>query len=159
MSLLMEAKQQLNRVLDLCVIILMAALAVILFVAVITRYLFNFPLAWSEEVSRYAFVWLSFLGAELCLRVNIHAAVDLLVKTLPPRVQCVVWRVGQTLVAIFLIALLISGIHIARVAHNQSSPALGIPMSFVYSAVPVGAALMLLELLIQVRRDPAVVSS
>jgi TRAP-type C4-dicarboxylate transport system permease small subunit len=159
MSLLMEAKEQLNRVLDLCVIVLLAALAGVLFVAVITRYFFNFPLAWSEEVSRYAFVWVSFLGAELCLRINIHAAVDLLVKTLPPRVQRVVWRIGQTLVAIFLIGLLISGIHITRVAHDQLSPALGIPMSFVYSAVPVGAALMLLELLIQLRHDPSAVSS
>lgn len=159
MSLLIEAKQQLNRILDLCIIVLMAALAVVLFVAVITRYMLNFPLAWSEEASRYAFVWLSFLGAELCLRVKMHAAVDILVKTLPPRVQYVVWKVGQSLVGIFLIALLISGINITRVAHDQLSPALGIPMSFVYSAVPVGAALMLLELLIQVRHDPTVLSS
>lgn len=152
MELLIRAKRPLNRVVDACVMALMAVLAVVLFIAVLTRYLFNFPLAWSEEVSRYAFVWLSFLGAELCFRTNMHVGVDLLVKVFPLRLQEIVWRAGQALAGFLLIGLLTAGINITAVAHDQLSPALGIRMSWVYVAVPVGAALMLLELVIQIGR-------
>jgi TRAP-type C4-dicarboxylate transport system permease small subunit len=158
MSFLIRAKRLLNRAVDACVMSLMAVLAVVLFLAVITRYMFNFPLAWSEEVSRYAFVWLSFLGAELCFRANMHIGVDLLVRLFPLRVQQIVWRGGQALAAILLIGLLIAGINMTALTYDQLSPALGIPMSFVYLAVPVGAALMCLELVIQVVCDHPVPS-
>jgi len=142
-------KRPLDRLVNVCVTVLMAVLALVVVVAVITRYLLNFPLAWSEEVSRYSFVWLSFLGAEVCLRGEGHIGVDLLVRGLPTNVQRCLDKWGKLLMGVMLLAVLISGIKVTVVAHDQQSPALGIPMSCVYLAVPVGAALMLLELLVQ----------
>ena len=61
---------------------------------------------------------------------------------------------GRALTAILLGVVLYSGIRVTQVTHAQASPALGLPMSLVYGAVPVGAALMLLELLMAVRGRP-----
>jgi len=150
MGLLIRAKRALNNVMDRCVMLLMALLAVVLFIAVIMRYFFNLPLAWSEEVSRYAFVWLSFLGAEMCFRANAHVGVDLLVQTFPASLQNAVRRFGQVLAGLFLLGLLVSGISVTLATSDQLSPALGIPMCLVYGAVPVGTALMLLDWIVQV---------
>ncbi len=147
--LLVRMKRGLDGCVDACAMVLMAALASVVFIAVITRYFLNLPLAWSEEVSRYCFLWLSFLGAEVCLRRSGHVSVDLVVKVLP--MHCRRWldACGRLLMAVMLVAILLGGIKVAVVAHDQQSPALGIPMSCVYTAIPVAAVLMLLELLFQ----------
>lgn len=158
MRRMIQAKRSLDRLIDMAIRLLLALLASTVFVAVIARYLFNFPLAWSEEVSRYSFVWLSFLGAEVCLRGRAHIGVDLLVKALPSTIQHLVEMGGRLLMGVMLVVLLIAGIKITPVTFDQQSPALGIPMSYVYLAVPVGTALMLLELLCQAfsyREPPA----
>lgn len=149
MRVLKRAKQVIDQVVDAAVIILLALLTSVIFVAVFARYLFNAPLAWSEELSRYSFVWVTFLGAEVCLRKRSHIAIDILIKNLPASIQEFLETWGRIFTAIILIALLIGGIKVATVAHDQLSPSLGMPMSYVYLALPVGAALMLLELLIQ----------
>ena len=148
-------KRALDRVIDWTTIGLMAVLAIVVFVAVITRYFLNFPLAWSEEVSRYSFIWVTFLGAVICLREGAHISVDLLVQRLSPARQRQVDIAGRVLTAVLLGVVLYSGIQVTQVTHAQASPALGLPMSGVYVAVPVGAALMLLELIAAVRRGPA----
>jgi TRAP-type C4-dicarboxylate transport system permease small subunit len=56
---------------------------------------------------------------------------------------------GRLVMGVMLAVLFIAGIKVTVVAHDQQSPALGMPMSYVYLALPVGAALMLWELLIQ----------
>jgi TRAP-type transport system small permease protein len=151
-------KRGLDWLIDWTTIGLMAVLAIVVFVAVITRYFFNLPLAWSEEVSRYSFIWATFLGAAVCLREGAHLSVDLLVHRLSPAHQRRLEIVGRGLTAAFLGVVLYSGIRVTQVTHDQASPALGLPMSAVYVAVPVGAALMLLELLMAARgreRPPA----
>ena len=146
---LAQVKRSFDRLVDVAVMMLTAVLASVVFVAVVTRYFFNFPLAWSEEVSRYSFVWLSFLGAEVCLRKGAHIGVDLLVRSFPGSIQHHLETGGRLVMGIMLAVLFIAGIKVTVVAHDQQSPALGMPMSYVYLALPVGAALMLWELLIQ----------
>jgi TRAP-type C4-dicarboxylate transport system permease small subunit len=150
---LARLKPALDRVVDWTTIGLIAVLAAVVVIAVITRYFLNLPLAWSEEVSRYSFIWATFLGAVICLREGTHLSVDLLLRRLsiPRRRRAA--TAGRVLMAILLGIVLYSGIQVAQVTHAQQSPALGIPMSWVYLAVPVGAALMLLELSVA-RFDP-----
>jgi TRAP-type C4-dicarboxylate transport system permease small subunit len=141
-------KRALDRVIDWTTIGLMAVLAAVVVVAVVTRYFLNLPLAWSEEVSRYSFIWATFLGAAICLREGTHLSVDLLVRRLSPDRRRHAATAARVLMALLLGIVLYSGIEVTRVTHAQQSPALGIPMSWVYLAVPVGATLMLLELAI-----------
>lgn len=149
MRVLKIVKHFIDQAVDVAVIVLLALLTSVVFVAVFARYLFNAPLAWSEELSRYSFVWATFLGAEVCLRKGSHIGIDIVTKNFPVNFQQFLQTWGRLLVAIILVALIIAGLKVSAVAHAQLSPSLGLPMSCVYLALPAGAALMLLELLMQ----------
>jgi TRAP-type transport system small permease protein len=84
---------------------LLAAMVVLVFGNVVLRYLFNSGIAVSEEVSRWLFVWMVFLGAIVGLREHAHLGVDSLVKMLPPigRKICFVASHGLMLYAAMLL--------------------------------------------------------
>src|SRR5512145_3209070 len=67
------------------VIALMAAMAVLVFANVVSRYALNYSLIWVEELTRYLMVWVGFLGAGLVLRLGAHIAVDAFQDMLPAR--------------------------------------------------------------------------
>jgi TRAP-type C4-dicarboxylate transport system permease small subunit len=127
---------------------LLAAIFITLLSQVVMRYVFGSPLAWSEELARYLFVWLTFLGAGLAFRLGAHIAVDLLTDYLKQRVGMfsvqLLRLVIQMLVAVFLIAMLAGGVNLVRGTVGQVTPGLGISMAWVYLAIPVGSVIMLL---------------
>jgi TRAP-type C4-dicarboxylate transport system permease small subunit len=69
------AESQLVRLNRWVVIALMAAMAVLVFANVVSRYLFNFSIIWVEELTRYMMVWVGFIGSGLVLRFGAHIAV------------------------------------------------------------------------------------
>jgi len=121
---------------------MMLALVVVVFSQVALRYLTYQPLAWTEEVARYAFIWLSLLGAAVGGRRGVHFAVDFLPRRLPPRAGRVV-RAGIRLTEAGFYALLAwSGVQIVRVTHLQRSASIDLPMSLPYAAIPLAALLL-----------------
>jgi TRAP-type C4-dicarboxylate transport system permease small subunit len=126
------------------VFVLMLALVVVVFSQVALRYLTYQPLAWTEEVARYAFIWLSLLGAAVGGRRGVHFAVDLLPRRLPPRAGRML-RAGIRLTEVGFYGLLAwSGLQIVRVTHLQRSASIDLPMSIPYAAIPVAALLLCL---------------
>ena len=125
---------------------LLAILSGTIFVQVLSRFLFNFPLAWSEETSRYSFIWLTMIAAPICIRLRANISMDVVSRHLPRYGVILLEIVGAVLVLIFSIVLLVWGLKILGVVNSQSSPAIGIPMLWVYAAIPTGAALMIVEL-------------
>ena len=115
------------------------------FYQVIGRYLFNAPPSWSEELARFLQVWIALLASALAIQHGMHLGVDYLLHAVPPRGRLLLEVLVQVLVSGFLLVLLVQGINILQVASVQTSPAMGINMWYAYLAVPVGAALMLLE--------------
>jgi TRAP-type C4-dicarboxylate transport system permease small subunit len=122
-----------------------AALIVTVFYQVLGRYLFNAPPSWSEELARFLQVWIALLASALCIQQSMHLGVDYLLYAVPPRGRAVLEALVHVMVSGFLLLLLVQGGKILDVAGVQSSPAMGINMWYAYLAVPVGAALMLLE--------------
>src|SRR4030042_2821688 len=57
------------------------------FANVVARYIFNSPILWAEEFSRYAFIWVVFLGAVVCTKHKRHIGIDSVVKALPSHVK------------------------------------------------------------------------
>ena len=110
---------------------------------VVFRVIVAHPLYWSEEVSRYAFVWAVFIGSAITVKGQAHIAVDYLVGFFPQRIRTVLQYVVPTIVAIFLVTVISQSFRVVRVNMRQTSPAIGIPMGYVYLAIPVGCALML----------------
>ena len=113
------------------------------FLQVIFRYFFNQPLFWSEEVSRYCFVWIVFVGAAIALKHGSHIGVDYFVKYLPFRFKTVLALLINCGIAVFLILVIFQSILVVQVNMSQYSPAIRIPMGLVYLAIPVGFTMML----------------
>ena len=65
------------------VVALMGSMAMLVFVNVITRYVFNFSIIWAEEFSQYLMIWIAYLGAGLALREGRHVAVEMLQDRCP----------------------------------------------------------------------------
>lgn len=116
---------------------------------VTSRFLLKVPLSWTEEVSRFALIWLTFIAASLSLRDNGHFSVDIISHRLSPRNQKY-YQIGILLfMLVYLAAILKTGLTLVPVAHMQESPALDIHMSYVYLAIPCGAALMIINVLLK----------
>ena len=69
------------------IFLMMAVMATLVFVNVVTRYVFNFSIIWAEEVSQYLMIWIAYLGAGLALREGRHVAVEMLQDRLPAAQQ------------------------------------------------------------------------
>ena len=134
-----------RRAIQLVIILMFAVLIGTVFYQVLGRYLLNAPPSWSEELARFLQVWIALLASALCIHQSMHLGVDYLLHAVPPRGRAALEVLVHVMVSGFLLLLLVQGIKILDVAAVQTSPAMGINMWYAYLAVPVGAALMLIE--------------
>lgn len=125
------------------VAVLMAVMVSTIILQVFCRFVLGNPLSWSEELARYAFVWITFLGAAVAYRHGGHIVVETVVVLLPRRLQAALAWLVDALVVVALLVLLVQGFNIVEVNSNVEATMLEIPMSWVYASVPVSAALML----------------
>ncbi len=121
----------------------MFAMMGIIFSQVVARYVFHHSLTWSEEVGRYIFVWISFLGMAAAFKAGSHVALDLLVKYLKGFSRKTLEMVNGALVVVLSSAIMYSGIKLFYLGMRQKSPALKLPMHWVYIVVPVSGAILL----------------
>jgi TRAP-type C4-dicarboxylate transport system permease small subunit len=133
----------LNRITEIVLVIVLTAMAVAVFLQVIFRYVLSLPLFWTEEFARYCLVWASLLGSAVAVKRGQHIAVTILVERLPSPLGRILKIVALMAVAVILTVILWGGIQLVAITRAQISPALRVPMSIPYLAVPVGAALML----------------
>lgn len=121
-------------------------MTILVFLTVIYRYYLLAPISWGEELSRFLFIALSMLGAALAVKDRSHFTITILTSRFPAFVR--LWlQVGIALGTSLLLGIVIDkGWGLTLLNRNQESPALGVPMSIPYSAVPVGAMLMLVFL-------------
>lgn len=130
------------------VIMLLTVTVVLVIVNVIARYVFSYSLTWVEEVSRYLMIWSAMLGCGLALRVGGHIAVDSLAESVPPAAARGIRVAIVVIMAATLLALVWIGIEYVDFAWEQETPVLGISYGRIYLAIPIGALLMLIHLLL-----------
>jgi len=123
-----------------------AVMSVIVLLQIIFRFLIHVPFPWSEELARYLMIWMGMLGAFVALREGRHIGVSLFVDRLPPAWRAKLLVLVQLATIGFLGIVAKQGFSLALFNSSQLSPAMQIPMIFPYMAVPVGASLMILEL-------------
>jgi TRAP-type C4-dicarboxylate transport system permease small subunit len=114
-------------------------------------------LHWTDELARFITIWLVMLGSVVAFDRGAHVAVDLLADRLPPAAARRLRVLAYLLSAVFLAVLAWQGWALSARTMGQVSPALGLPMGWVYLAVPVGAGLMTVQALVFAagRRPPA----
>ena len=141
--MLQQKESLLYTVMKVFVAGLMMLITALTFYQIVLRYGFNMAPSWSEELVRFAFVWLTFLAAGMGVRERIHIGIDAVVNMLPPVLQ----KAASIAVALIIVGfgffLLITGAEITESTHFQASPALGLPMSYVYAGIPFMGVLMI----------------
>ncbi len=123
--------------------VLIFAMTVLIFVQVICRYAMNDSLTWSEEIGRFIFVWITFLGLPVALKAKAHVALDLLLKKTSGAFHRTLLIINAILTAVLASAIFYSGLQLVKLGSRQKSSALMIPMDYVYLVIPIGGILLL----------------
>jgi hypothetical protein len=128
--------------------LLLAAMVVLVFGNVVLRYVFNSGITVSEEISRWLFVWMTFLGAIVALKEHGHLGTDILVGRLGNRGKKLCLVTGQLLM-LYATWLLFSGaLAQARINADVHAPVTGASMAIFYASgvvFAVSAALLLVR--------------
>src|SRR5262245_13476879 len=127
--------------------LILAVMAGAVFLQVVMRYLGLVGIDGLEEVPRYLFVWLVMIGAASAMQRGQHTVLDYFVNLLGPRARALVLVLTNAVgIALFLYLIKLSLVLVPN-AQLQSSPGLGLPLGWVYVAVPIGSALIVLPML------------
>ncbi len=125
----------------------------IVIAGVLARYVFSAPLAWSEELSKFLMIWMVLIGMSIVTRHRENLGVTFLVERLPLWMQRIIKLANDSLVMWFLVVLAIEGLSMATRAKMQVAPSLGISMYYPLLSIPVGAALTIIQLALQMLVD------
>ena len=130
--------------LSVVVMVVYGVLTVVAFAQVVVRYALGGSLPWSEEAVRFLFIWLSFLGFSVTMNRGGHIGVDFFVDLAPRAVKRALALASDGLILGFLVFLGTQGWGVAQVTMNNRSPAMQIPMGYVYAVFPISALLLIL---------------
>lgn len=134
--------------------VLLVIIAVIVNWGVFCRYVLFAPLPWSEQIPKYAMIWMGFLGTSVGISRNRHIGFDILVTRLPSMIKKIIVIAGRIIILFFLVMMTIYGVSFAfAVGFSSKAPMLPIPMFYLFLAVPVGGVFMILQTIIRLVLD------
>lgn len=133
------------RPLELILIFAVCVIFVQVLAEVVSRYIFNFSIAWGEELAQTLIVWITFLGAAIALLYSEHMAINILFNKLKGhKITRFFLLVGDVIVVYYLIAAIYGGIKVATLTWSMKTVTMQIPAGILYLAFPVGSVLMLI---------------
>ena len=138
-----KVKRFLNTAVDGAVILLITSMVVVVFAQVFFRYVVKSSPPWTEEFSRFNFIWLTFMGAVAVFRRKGHLIIDTLIMSLPKKISGVLVLPVQLLISALLLILVYQGIILCRSGWLTRASTMNLPLAFIYLAVPLSAVLML----------------
>ncbi|MGF1868417.1 TRAP transporter small permease [Photobacterium indicum] len=111
---------------------------------VITRYVFNAPSSWVEEVCLALFVWMTFMGSSALMRTDELVRIDYLVHKIPAKAANILDNLLRPILVIFALTFMVYwGWKLLPFSQVRFTPALKIPYIYIYAAVPVSGTFML----------------
>lgn len=122
------------RLLDVLMVMTLAAMILLVFGNVVLRYVFNSGISASEELARWFLVWMTFIGAVVALKEHGHLGTDIVVSRLPARAKRVCLVIGQLLMLYATWLLLSGSVDQMRINLDVHAPVTGIPVGVVYAA-------------------------
>lgn len=144
----------LNRLEEGVLAMTLLGLALMAFVEVVLRYLFNHSFTWFEEFSRFTSVFITFLGASLGVKYGLHFCMDFFVEKFGLRVGNLMRVVSNLLsAALFAVVAWLSWQHANKLLLREvTSGAMQVPMFWPYLPIPVFSLVMSLRFIHQARR-------
>ena len=121
---------------EFILVILLLAMTLIMGIQVFTRYFLGHSLAWSEEITRYLFIWSGFISVSYCTKKCISIKIEQFISIFPKRGKAMIKLVNHTIEIIFFLFLIpYAYLYLkSAVVSGQTSPACGIPMYYIQAA-------------------------
>lgn len=138
----------LNSAAEFLLWVLVALVIVVIFVQVVFRYGLESSLSWSEELARYIFVWIIFIGTSVATKRRQHIFVEVLVALMPQALRRWAEFVGIVASIVFFAVFAFVGCALMLNAWQQYSTALDVRIAYIYAAAPIGAGLSILHLIV-----------
>ena len=130
------------RMVEAILVLLLAGMVVMVFANVVLRYGFNSGLNISEEMSRYFFVWLTFIGAILAFRDHAHVGVETFVRLLGPRGRIVCVVLSNLIILICAVVLFWGTWKQHAINASMTAPVVGLSMIWVFGVTYMTGALI-----------------
>jgi len=121
---------------------LVAALVFLVGSGVLSRYVFNYSLAWSDELAGLGFIWLTLLGSVAACRRRTHMAMGFFPKWFGPVGQRWIGLYVNAAILFFLAATVVEGVHLTVATFDDKSAVLRIPVGLSYLSLPIAGLLM-----------------
>lgn len=132
-------------------------LVVTMAVEVIRREVFAYSSIWGEEIVRYAFIYLVWIGAAAAVRERAHIRIDVLFNYIGPRTKAVLYIFGDLVMLAIAVLAVFWSLETLSISWKFGSVSHGLRVSMVWflAAVPIGFSLMIFRLIQSLRRDVA----
>lgn len=130
----------------------------IMFINVVTRYLFGFSFSWGDEAVRYFNLVAAFTGISACFKYNTHISIDVFVENaIPEKARKYFRLISYIFSLIFCIMICYFGFILAtrQFKMGQASTAMGIPMFILYSILPLSMIFSSIQILIKIFYEKA----
>ncbi|MGE5577804.1 MAG: TRAP transporter small permease, partial [Syntrophothermus sp.] len=116
-----------------------------MFAQVFARDVLHSGIVWAEELSRYLMVWMVFIGAAIATYEGGQISVTALEEVLPERFRRWLRLLQDALAVVYSVVVVYIGWQVVKVVSMQTSPNIGLAMSYAYAAMPVSAAVMIIH--------------
>jgi TRAP-type C4-dicarboxylate transport system permease small subunit len=129
--------------------VLVVALAVVVFLQVFNRFVLKAPLAWSEDLAMLLFQWVAFLGAAVGVKRMRHFGIELVVKKLSPKARRWVEILTPWIMGLVALTMITEGYKLVLFNKNRIYASMDLSYIWAYSAIPVSGVLILIFLVQQ----------
>ena len=152
-----------NNFLEIFAVLTFLALILLTFFQVSSRYVFQAPITFSEEMGRFLFIWMSFLGAAIAMKHDKHIRLDVFHGKIRPALRHLFDVSVFLLILCFSVLVCAQGLKLSAATTRQIAPVSRIPMAYMYLIIPISAFFMgcyaarhlilRLRQLLQIRRE------
>ncbi len=134
---------------EFLLVVMLAAMTLIMGFQVLSRYALGRSLSWSEEITRYIFIWCGFLSVSYCSKKCLSIKIEQFVAAFPRRGKALFKVVNHTFELIFFLYMIPFSYSymMSAVKSGQLSPACGIPMYYIQAAPFVSFILVTFRIL------------
>lgn len=112
------------------------------FFQVCSRYIFQAPITFSEEMGRFLFIWMSLLGAAIAMKHDKHIRLDLFHGRIRPSLRHLLDAIVFLLIFGFSVLVLVQSVKLSGATTRQIAPVSRIPMAYMYLILPISALFM-----------------
>ena len=134
----------LARLAEAIMVVLTVGMVSLVTYQVFQRYVLHYTPPWSEELSVYLMIWFGMLGIAAGVRRSSHMALHFFANKLPKKVQSLLQILTSLMIIAYVVVVGWQGVELVELTMSQRSAAMGVPVGYVYLALPVSAGLIII---------------